>query len=196
MRCDNGFRETIRRIQDGAIGKIHTLQANDYRGEIWVKPRQDDWTDMTWQMRNWYYFTWLSGDFNVEQHIHLLDTCAWAMQVIGSKGSALLAERKGGTRIKSETGSWSFSGPENLHYQQEHDELFASIRSGNPINNGEYMANSTLLAIMGRMAGYTGQEISWEMALNSTEDLSPSKYDWNLSLPVPLVATPGITTYS
>lgn len=116
--------------------------------------------------------------------------------VIGSKGSALLAERKGGTKIKSETGSWNFSGPENLHYQQEHDELFASIRSGNPINNGEYMANSTLLAIMGRMAGYTGQEISWEMALNSTEDLSPSRYDWNLSLPVPLVATPGITTYS
>ena len=54
LRYDNGFRETIRRIHDGAIGKIHTLQADDYRGEIWVKPRQDDWTDMTWQMRNWY----------------------------------------------------------------------------------------------------------------------------------------------
>ena len=52
-------------------------------------------------------------------------------------------------------------------YQTEHDELFASIRSGKPINNGEYMAKSTLLAIMGRMAAYTGQEITWEMALNS-----------------------------
>ena len=52
-------------------------------------------------------------------------------------------------------------------YQTEHDELFASIRSGQPINNGEYMARSTLLAIMGRMAAYTGQEVTWEMAMNS-----------------------------
>ena len=48
------------------------------------------------------------------------------------------------------------------------------IRSGKPINNGEYMARSTLLAIMGRMAAYTGQQITWEMALNSQEDLSPA----------------------
>ena len=58
-------------------------------------------------------------------------------------------------------------------YQTEHDELFASIRNGKPINNGEYMAKSTLLAIMGRMAAYTGQQITWEMAMNSKEDLSP-----------------------
>ena len=64
-------------------------------------------------------------------------------------------------------------------YQTEHDELFASIRNGKPINNGEYMAKSTLLAIMGRMAAYTGQEITWEMALNSKEDLSPGRYDWD-----------------
>ncbi|MEQ1824868.1 MAG: Gfo/Idh/MocA family oxidoreductase [Pirellula sp.] len=253
LRYDNGFRETIQRIHDGEIGKIHTLQANDYRGEIWVKPRQPDWSDMTWQMRNWYYFTWLSGDFNVEQHVHLLDMCAWAMQdkypvkaigsggravrtrpehghifdhfsvtyewasgeklfancrqqanckgdisayVTGSKGHAKLLERKGGKSIKTETGLWTFSGPENLHMQQEHDELFASIRSGKPINNGEYMANSTLLAIMGRMAAYTGQEVTWDMAMKSKEDLSPAKYDWNLSLSVPPVATPGITTYA
>ena len=56
---------------------VHTLQANDYRGGIWTKPRQPEWTDMHWQMRNWYYFTWLSGDFNVEQHVHYLDVCAW-----------------------------------------------------------------------------------------------------------------------
>jgi len=42
-----------------------------------VKPRQPEWSDMTWQMRNWYYFTWLSGDFNVEQHVHYLDVCSW-----------------------------------------------------------------------------------------------------------------------
>src|SRR5262245_47668362 len=40
---------------------------------------ESGWSDMVWQMRNWYCFTWLSGDFNVEQHVHLLDTCSWAM---------------------------------------------------------------------------------------------------------------------
>ena len=73
LRNSLAFQETIHRIHDGAIGDVRVLQANDYRGPIWVKPRQPDWTDMEWQMRNWYYFTWLSGDFNVEQHVHYLD---------------------------------------------------------------------------------------------------------------------------
>ena len=54
--------------------------ANDYRGGRWAKPRQPGWTEMTYQMRNWYNFTWLSGDFNVEQHVHFLDVCAWVMK--------------------------------------------------------------------------------------------------------------------
>ena len=62
------------------VGKVMMMQANDYRGPIWIKPRQPDWTDMHWQMRNWYYFTWLSGDFNVEQHVHFLDVAAWIMK--------------------------------------------------------------------------------------------------------------------
>ena len=57
------------RVHDGAIGDICTLFANDYRGPIWVKPCQPSWSDTACQMRNWYYFTWLSGDFNVEQHV-------------------------------------------------------------------------------------------------------------------------------
>ena len=80
LRYSEGFRALVSRLHDGAIGEIHTLQANDYRGPIWVKPRLPDWTDMHWQMRNWYYFTWLSGDFNVEQHVHFLDVCAWIMK--------------------------------------------------------------------------------------------------------------------
>jgi predicted dehydrogenase len=77
LRYDYRFQETIKRIHDGQIGKIQVLQANDYRGGIWVKPRLPEWSDMTWQMKNWYYFTWLSGDFNVEQHVHYLDVCSW-----------------------------------------------------------------------------------------------------------------------
>src|SRR5262249_5809568 len=59
---------------------VVTLLANDYRSGRWAKPRQPGWTEMLYQMRNWYNFTWLSGDFNVEQHVHYLDVCAWVMK--------------------------------------------------------------------------------------------------------------------
>jgi hypothetical protein len=48
---------------------------------------------------------------------------------------------------------------------------------------------------MGRMAAYTGQEITWEKALNSKEDLTPPKYDWNVPLPDPPIALPGVTKF-
>jgi predicted dehydrogenase len=252
LRYDNGFKETIRRVHDGAVGDVLVLQANDYRGPIWVRPRRPDWTDMVWQMRNWYYFTWLCGDFKVEQHVHFLDVCTWAMKneypvravgmggrqvrsgpeyghiydhfsvvyeyangaklfsncrqqahckgdmsahVIGSKGRAEFAERRKGLNIQTANGRWHYDGPTNEMYQTEHDELFASIRAGKPLNNGDYMARSTLLAIMGRMAAYTGQLITWDMALNSKEDLTPPRYDWDVALPVPPVAMPGVTKF-
>jgi predicted dehydrogenase len=207
---------------------------------------------MTYQMRNWYNFTWLSGDFNVEQHVHILDVCAWAMKdqypvkaigmggrqalsgpeygqiydhfsvvyeyadgarlvsncrqqpgckndisarVLGSRGSADLSERRKGLRIRTPKGEWVYDGPQNEMYQTEHDELFAAVRAGKPINNGEYMARSTLLAVMGRMAAYTGQEVTWEMALNSREDLSPARYDWDAPPPASRVAVPGQTPF-
>ena len=58
-------------------------------------------------------------------------------------------------------------------YQQEHDVLFAAIRKDQPINDGKRMATSTMLAIMGRMAAYTGQQITWDQAMNSQEKLVP-----------------------
>ena len=58
-------------------------------------------------------------------------------------------------------------------YQTEHDTLFDSIRKNAPFNDGEKAANSTMVAIMGRMASYTGQKITFEQALNSKEDLTP-----------------------
>jgi hypothetical protein len=79
--------------------------------------------------------------------------------------------------------------------QAEHDELFASIRNGKPINNGEYLAKSSLVAILGRMAGYTGQQITWEQALNSKEALNPSSYDWDGKPPKSEIAVPGKTAF-
>jgi glycosidase len=78
-------------------------------------------------------------------------------------------------------------------YQQEHNELFASIRRGQPINDGDWMAKSTLMAIMGRMACYTGQVVTWDQAMNSREDLTPPSYRWDQPMPEPEVARPGIT---
>lgn len=78
-------------------------------------------------------------------------------------------------------------------YQVEHNELFASIRSGEPINDGDWMAQSTLMGIMGRMAAYSGQEVTWEQALNSEDKLVPDNLDWKMKLEIPPMATPGIT---
>ena len=247
LRYDLGYREMVRRIHAGEIGEVCALQANDFRGPIWVKPRQPGWTDMQWHMHNWYYFTWLSGDFNVEQHVHMLDVCAWIMHdeypisamglggrqvrtgpefgnifdhhsviyeyasgvklhaycrqqsggvgdisvhATGSKGAAAFGTRS--LEIKNDS-KWRYQGDKKDHYQIEHDELFASIRSGKLINNGDYMARSTLMAIMGRMATYTGQKITWEQAMNSKENLSPDRYDWDAAPPKSEVAVPGVT---
>lgn len=249
MRYSYGYRETIRRLHDGAIGPIRALQVNDFRGPIWVKPRQPGWTDMQYHMHNWYYFTWLSGDFNVEQHVHLLDLCSWIMKdqypiraygtggrqvrtapeygniydhhsvtyeyangarlfatcrqmagcmseittrLIGDTGTADLSQRMLQIQARSQE-PWNYRGEKNDQAQTEHDELFASIRNGKPINNGEYMSKSTLMAIMGRMATYTGQAITWDQALHSAENLAPDRYTWDATPPRSEVAIPGVT---
>ncbi len=113
---------------------------------------------------------------------------------LGPRAVPSSPRKRKGVVIRSDK-DWIYDGPERNIYQTEHDELFASIRSGKPINNGEYMAKSTLLAIMGRMAAYTGQLITWDMAFNSRQDLSPARYDWDLPLPTPPVAIPGVTKF-
>jgi myo-inositol 2-dehydrogenase/D-chiro-inositol 1-dehydrogenase len=116
-------------------------------------------------------------------------------EVQGSAGRARFSERRNGVTIDANGKDlWVYRGEDNDVYQTEHDELFASIRSGKPINNGEYMAKSTLLAIMGRMATYTGQEITWDMALNSKEVLGPEKHEWGPA-PAVRVAMPGLTKF-
>jgi predicted dehydrogenase len=250
-RYDDGMRETFRKMHDGGVGDIVAMQCNYNTGYLWVRRRQPSWSDMEWQMRNWLYFTWLSGDFNVEQHVHSLDKMAWAMRdqypvkAVGLGGRqvrtgpeygnifdhmATVYEYASGIKAfsycrqqadcASETkdyifgttgrcdvmghtitgkNPWRFRQARSRRrdmYQNEHNELFAAIRSGNPINNGDYMAKSTLMAIMGRMACYTGQEITWEQALNSHEDLTPPRYAWDVSLPVPPVAKPGVTRFT
>ena len=89
---------------------------------------------------------------------------------------------------------WKSTAKGKDMYQQEHDELFASIRSGKPINNGDYMVKSTLMAIMGRMAAYTGKTITWDQALNSKQALAPTEFAWG-DAPVRPVPRPGATKF-
>ena len=247
-RYEHKKRETIQRIHDGAIGQILEAQTTYNTGGLWHRGRQPEWTDMEWQMRNWLYFTWLSGDHIVEQHIHSLDKVAWALggyplSVTASGGRAQRTDPKygniydhfnsvyefaGGVKVFSSCRQWNGASSdvsdhvfgtkgiahlqshaiegENAWrhrgkddesddmYQNEHDELFASIRKGEPIDNSDYMCKSTLMAIMARMAAYSGQTITWEQALNSQEDLRPASYDWT-SIEAPPVAIPGVTKF-
>jgi len=91
--------------------------------------------------------------------------------------------------------SWRYNGPKGDMYQIEHNELFASIRKGQPINDGIWMAHSTLTGLMGRMAAYSGKEITWEMALNSQEKLVPDNLTWDMPLPIKPMAMPGTAEF-
>jgi predicted dehydrogenase len=245
-RYERPKQELIARVHDGAIGDILTMQVSYNTGALWHHGRKSEWSEMEYQLRNWLYFTWLSGDFNVEQHVHSLDKAAWAMRdepplratglggrqvrvdeqwgniydhfsvvyeyangvklfaqcrqipgcsvdvsdhLIGTKGSAELMKA-----VIDGQDTWRYRGPKVNMYDEEHKALFAAIRSSNPINNGIYMARSTMLAIMGRMVTYSGQTLTWDQCLNSTEDLTPAKYEWG-SVPVPTVAKPGLTRF-
>jgi predicted dehydrogenase len=91
---------------------------------------------------------------------------------------------------------WKYEGPNINMYQVEHNELFAAIRKGAVINEGESMARSTTMGIMGRMAAYTGEEITWEQMQKSMDNLFPAKLDWNGPLAIAPMAIPGKTAFA
>jgi predicted dehydrogenase len=78
-RHQKGYIEAMQRIHGGAIGDIVAARCYWNQGSLWNKPRQSSWSDMEWQLRNWLYFTWLSGDHICEQHVHNLDVVNWGL---------------------------------------------------------------------------------------------------------------------
>ena len=80
-------------------------------------------------------------------------------------------------------------------YVEEHKALFAAIRDGKTINNGDYMCKSTLMALMGRISAYTGKAVTWDEAMNSQENLHAEKLEFG-PIPVPPIAVPGTTKFS
>ena len=250
------MQETLKRVHDGAIGRIVAIQETYNCGPPWFRNRDREagWTEMQYQMRNWYPFTWLSGDHNVEQHVHSLDKAAWAMhdqppaKAWGSGGRQVRSEetigyifdhhcvvyeyadgvrlyshcrRQAGCanevsdfflgtkgtcipmkhRIEGEN-PWQYEGPKCNMYVLEHEALFDSIRNGRAINNGAYMAKSTMMALLGRMATYTGKAITWDQGVESEENLSPAQYAWDADPPILpdekgqyALAVPGVTPF-
>jgi hypothetical protein len=113
--------------------------------------------------------------------------------VMGTDGTLLLSG--GPARIESPDGKvkWQFQGEAYDMYQREHDVLFNSIRAGKPKNDDLNLATSTLLAIMGRQAAYSGQQLTWEQSLNSELSLMPKPLDWNGKHEPHALAQPGRT---
>ena len=114
----------------------------------------------------------------------------------GTKGKVNI----GAGRIEG-PNNWRFRGEDNAPYVQEHSDLYASIRAGSPLNEGEVGAKSTMTAIMGRMATGSGKMLTWEDCLNSQVNLQPDRYSWD-ALPKPAIdpktglypcAIPGIS---
>jgi predicted dehydrogenase len=240
------YREAIERVEhDLVIGRVLSGRVTWNMGGLWSFPRRDSWSDMEWQLRNWLYFTWLSGDHIVEQHVHNLDVANWVIgnhpvRALGLGGRqvrtqpqygnvfdhfAVEYEYPGGVHVTSlcrqidgcagrvdeqftcADGQLSLrsgfaeirgaapwrSGPEQPDpYEEEMRDLVASMSGSRRLNEAHTVALSTLTAIMGRMSAYTGQEVTWEQAMNSTLDLSPPGYEFG-ALPVAPVAVPGRT---
>ena len=241
-RHDPAYREAMRRIHDGAIGEVKTAQVYWNQGGLWNHEQEPGMSDMEWQVRNWLYFTWLSGDHIVEQHVHNIDVANWALQahpvkaigvggrqvrtdpsyghifdhfgiefqyesgarvysmcrqqegtpsrvgehIIGTQGTS-----DGHSKIEGET-NWTYEGEDVNPYVQEHADLIASIREGEPLNEGQRVAESVLTAIMGREAAYTGQEVTWEQVRDADQRLVPERMEFG-PMPFPEVAQPGQT---
>ena len=247
-RYQTGYTQSMARIHDGAIGNITSARCYWNQGDLWHAARTPQMSDVEWQIRNWLYFTWLSGDHICEQHVHNLDVMNWALKghparavglggrqvrtgpefgniydhfavdyeypnnvhvmsqcrqingcasnvseaVTGTKGSW----SSGGYRITGEH-PWSLPrGGDNDPYQNEHVVLLEHIRDNRPINALKTVAESTLTAILGRMACYTGQVVTWEQALNTQHSLMPDNLTMEMTLPVAPVAVPGRTRIS
>lgn len=111
--------------------------------------------------------------------------------VVGTKGTSNCKDW-----IRPKEGQpWRYRGQAGNPYQQEHHNLIDSIRAGNPINEAQSIAESTLTGIMGRESAYSGRTIEWDEALNSQSRLGPEKYEMG-ALPFPEVPMPGQHRFS
>jgi myo-inositol 2-dehydrogenase / D-chiro-inositol 1-dehydrogenase len=241
------YLATISRLHEGAIGQVLSGQVFWNQGSLWSRVQEPNWSDTEWQIRNWLYFTWLSGDHIVEQHVHNIDVANWVLgehpiRAVGVGGRqcrveprfghiydhfaidyeypsggrvlSMCRQMQGATNIIGENfigtrgssnaagridgpNAWQFAPAERPigAMVQEHINLIASMRAGRPLNELKQVAESTLTAIMGREAAYTGQTITWQEMLEADQNLWPPRLALG-PLEVPPVAMPGRTSIS
>jgi len=116
--------------------------------------------------------------------------------VYGTKGECHIGASNAGSRIFDRSGKeiWEMKGSISDAYRQEHKDLVDSIRAGKPIVELRQMADSSLVAVMGRMAAYTGQKVTWKFVTEESKlDLFPKDLTWTSSLPQQAPAVPGKT---
>ncbi len=238
-----GYQEAVKRVRDGAVGEITSMMCywlGNARAGQERKPGEDE---LHYQLRNWYYFTWISGDFIVDQHIHNIDIINWikgghpvraqgmggrqvrndprlhgqifdhffveyeyadgsklfsqcrqgqpgthqivSEHVVGTKGRADLGLRNGGLFQITGENAWEqrLKQAENGH-QLEHYPLIEAIQNDKPYNELEEAAMSTMTAILGRMAAYSGKLVEWDEAFHSKLQLMPERVTWEMEPPV------------
>ena len=252
------YIETVKRIHEGAVGEITSMMCYWLGNARAGQARLPGETELQYQLRNWYYFTWLSGDFLVDQHIHNIDIMNWikgghpvraqgmgGRQVRNDKklhgqifdhhfveyeyadGSKLFSQcrqgqtgthqqvsehvvgTKGRADLNVQSRLFRITGPNAWElrlkqgedgHQIEHFPLIEAIRNDTPYNELEIAAMSTMTAIMGRMATYSGKLIEWDEAINSKLQMMPENVTWDMAPPVKPdadgnypIAVPGVT---
>ena len=229
------YWEAFVQVKNGIIGDLITVSAHWDQGAWWNRVKRPEWTDMEYNIRNWFNIKWLSGDHILDQGIHNIDIASWFMgefpavangyggrarrltgdifdffgvdytfsnnkrmfasarqidgtagkiceRVLGTKGVALLGDRNN-IKIVDYDGNplWEYdyeAKPVNNPYDQEHIHLVESIRLDKKINQAEELAYSTLIAIQGREAAYTGAAITWDQIMASDLRYGPTTYEW------------------
>jgi predicted dehydrogenase len=226
------YAETVARVHKGDIGRL--VAGRTYYNTVSLRPyiRKPGETDLEWQLRNWQFNIWASGDQIVEQHVHEIDVMQWILgdvppvrctavggrqvrtaalygdvwdhmavdyeyanglhvatmcrqwmntdgyvgtHVMGTDGEMTLQHDRAEI-----TGSkkWEYPGEKSIFkaYVKEHGDLVASIRAGAPLNQAKRIAESTLMAIMGREAAYTGKVVTWDEIMKAKLDLGPETF--------------------
>jgi myo-inositol 2-dehydrogenase/D-chiro-inositol 1-dehydrogenase len=162
----------------------HPIKANGFGGRTARVGK--DWGEI--YDHHYVEYTYANGTIMNSQCKHWNNTFSKVSEtIVGAKGTA------GAGVIKDRSGKtiWRYRGEANNSYQTEHDVLIKHIRENKPINNAHYTAEATLTAIMGRMATYSGQEITWEQALNSDLDTMPKNLAWDAD-PGPKMGADGL----
>ncbi|MDP4129763.1 MAG: Gfo/Idh/MocA family oxidoreductase [Bacteroidota bacterium] len=162
-RYQNSYRELIKRVHDGAIGDIVSAQAWWDNDGVWVHPRQPGWTEMEYQMRNWYYFVWLCGDHITEQHIHNLDVINWALEAY-----PVQAQGMGGREVRK-----------GKDYGQIFDHHYVEFHYGNGaiLNSQCRHQKGTMSKVDELLTGTKGKVFCGEARITDTKGKTVYQYD-------------------